>query len=602
MSGTTVAGVETDRVPEPRRETLHAETRSRLWRGAAYLLGAILCGSALFVAADWSDGYLTNYGTLLLSRGEMAFKLHFLLFVLPATVLLAAATAQFPAIGSRLLRAFDALGRLHRGWTLALVGALFVLLVSHWARVGLLRTAPVTDDENAYLFQAQLLASGQLYAEGLPEPIRRAFDNQFIVNGDRRFGMYFVGHPAVMALALKLGAIDWVGSIEAALTFLLALGIANRLYGRRAATLTGVLLALSPFFILISATAMSEPTSALFLTLLWYAALRIEAVPRSVLWWVVAAGALGVAGFTRPQTAVLLALPALVRLTWLVRRRSLRPGWIGPSLFVAVLAASVATFLWVNHVVTGNMLQSSYTAYWQWSGRKWPVAYGPGWSLFAITQNVEQLNFWLFGWPLSLVFAPFFERSGRTWALAAIPLVGIVGYGLLIGMPTLASVGPVYYAELIVPVTILSASGIERVITWSRARFGEGQATRMLVAWPTALVLACLTVFVPVQLASLRLMADISRSPYDLVERHGLAQAIVFVHSLPALAGIRPGAWVYYHRNNSPDLSDPVLFVKDLGPEANRRLLAYLPDRQPFWMGMRDRELVLAPMARESGR
>jgi len=159
-------------------------------------------------------------------------------------------------------------------------------------------------------------------------------------------------------------------------------------------------------------------------------------------------------------------------------------------------------------------------------------------------------------------------------------------------------VGPVYYAELIVPVAILSASGMERAITWTRTQFGEGLATRMLVAWPAALVLVCLAVFLPVQLASLRLMADIARSPYDLVEQHGLEHAVVFVHSLPALSGISPGAWVYYHRNSSPDLSDRVVFVKDLGPEANRRLLAYLTDRRPFWMGVKDSQLVLAPIDR----
>jgi hypothetical protein len=72
---------------------------------------------------------------------------------------------------------------------------------------------------------------------------------------------------------------------------------------------------------------------------------------------------------------------------------------------------------------------------------------------------------------------------------------------------------------------------------------------------------------------------------------------VVFVHSLPALSGVKPGAWVYYHRNNSPDLSNKVLFVRDLGPEANRRLLSYFPGRQGFWMGMHNRQLVLAPLA-----
>jgi len=598
MNGTIVVGAKAERLPGGRREATVTEWAPRLRRGGAYLLGAVLCFSALFVTSDWSDGYLTNYGTLLLSPGELAFKLYLLLFVLPGTLLLAAASAQFPEIGRRLLGAFDALGRGRRRWAWAVAGALFVLLVSHGARVGILRTAPVTDDENVYQFQAHLLASGRLYAEGLPTPIRRSFDNQFIVNGDRWYGMYFVGHPAVMALALKLGAIDWVGSAEAALTFLLALGIANRVYGPRTATLTGILLAMSPFFILISATAMSQPTSALFLTLVWYATLRIEAAPRAVGWWAVAAGALSVAGLTRPQTAALLALPAFARLVWLVHRRHARPGWVGPAAFMTILAGGAATFLWVNHAITGNPLQSSYTAYWEWTGKPWPFPLGPGWTIFAISQNVTQFNFWLFGWPLSLAFAPFFERNCRAWMIAAIPLVGIVGYGLSAGVPTLASVGPVYYAELIVPVVILSASGIERAITLARTWFGDGTATRMLVAWPPALVVACMIAFVPVQLASLQLMVDLARAPYDLVEQRRLDHAVVFVHSLPPLNGVRPGAWVYYHRNNSPDLSDRVLFVRDLGPEANGRLLSYLPGREPFWMGMKDRQLILTPIAR----
>jgi hypothetical protein len=598
MNGSTVVEAKTERPPGPSRDEGVTAQNQRRWRASAYLLGASLCFSALFVGSDMADNYLTTYGTLLLSQGELAFKLNSLLFVLPATLLLAAATAQYPRIGRRLLDAFDGLAGKRRRWAAAVGGALFVLLVSYGARVEILRTAPVTDDENVYLFQAQLLASGRLYAEGLPAPIRPSFDNQFIVNGERWYGMYFVGHPAVMALALKLGAINCVGPAEAALTFLLALGIANRVYGPRTASLTGILLALSPFFILISATAMSQPTSALFLALVWYAALRIEAAPRAVGWWVLAAGALSVAGFTRPQTAALLALPALARVIRLIHRRHVRPGWLGPAVCVTILAGGAAGFLWVNHAITGNRLQSSYTAYWEWSGRPWPFQRGLGWTVLAISQNVAQLNFWLFGWPLSLAFAPFFERHGRAWMIAAIPLVGIVGYGLSTGLPTLASVGPVYYAELIVPVVILSASGIERTITLARTWFGDGSATRMLVAWPPALVLASLITFVPVELASLRIMADIARAPYDLVEEQRLDNAVVFVHSLPPLSGIRPGAWVYYHRNNSPNLSDRVLFVRDLGPEANGRLLSYLPDRRPFWMGMKDRQLILTPITR----
>jgi hypothetical protein len=109
-----------------------------------------------------------------------------------------------------------------------------------------------------------------------------------------------------------------------------------------------------------------------------------------------------------------------------------------------------------------------------------------------------------------------------------------------------------------------------------------------------ATVAACLT-FVPVQLASLQLMSGIARAPYDLVAARGLDRALVFVHGLPALH-VEPGAWVYYHRNPRPDLPDPVLFVRDLGPERDKVLAARLAPRAPYVMGMRGGKLVLEPL------
>jgi hypothetical protein len=92
-------------------------------------------------------------------------------------------------------------------------------------------------------------------------------------------------------------------------------------------------------------------------------------------------------------------------------------------------------------------------------------------------------------------------------------------------------------------------------------------------------------------------MADVTQAPYDLVESRGLQNALVFVHSLPSMS-VAPGSWAYYHRNNSPDLSDRVLFVRDLGPEKDRELMRYLPDRTPYLMQMRQGQLVLQPLER----
>ena len=70
---------------------------------------------------------------------------------------------------------------------------------------------------------------------------------------------------------------------------------------------------------------------------------------------------------------------------------------------------------------------------------------------------------------------------------------------------------------------------------------------------------------------------------------------MIFVQNLPSLEAL-PGAWVYRHRNNSPDLSDRVLFVNDLGAP-NARLLEWLPGgRRGYRMKTEAGRLTLSPL------
>ena len=423
--------------------------------------------------------------------------------------------------------------------------------------------------------------------------MRAFFDNQFIVNNGRWFGMYFIGHGAMLALGLATGLVQWIGAIEAALTVPLAIGIARRVYGGRVAALAGVFLVLSPFFIFVSATHLSQPTSSLFLALFVYSAVRIEAAAREVRWWVVAAAALSAAAIVRPQAAAVVALPFLARLAVLLARRQVAPTALGLGAGLLVLGLGATAFLSINHALTGHALRTSYHAYWE-TVRPLDFRTGPWYPFRELAQNLAHLNFWLFGWPLSLAFVPFFRRSGLGLTLAAVPGLLLAGQALL-GVPTVAAVGPVYFAEAIVPLAILSASGFAEAVAWARRRFADAWPTRFVLAAPVAGTLAALVVFVPAQVASLRLMADIARAPYDLVKAEQLTHAVVFVHSLPARHQA-PGAWVYHHRNPRPDLSDDVLFVRDLGRHRNADLVRYLGDRTPYVMGMRDGRLVLVPV------
>jgi hypothetical protein len=92
-------------------------------------------------------------------------------------------------------------------------------------------------------------------------------------------------------------------------------------------------------------------------------------------------------------------------------------------------------------------------------------------------------------------------------------------------------------------------------------------------------------------------MAWAARAPYDLVEAARVERAVVFVRSLGAL-DFPPWSWAYYPRNPSPALHDRILYVRDLGEERNRELIRFLPDRAPYWMGVRGDQLVLVPLAR----
>jgi hypothetical protein len=558
-----------------------------------YVLAAAFCYASLLAAAPWSNAYLIHYGSFPLSRGEFALKLHLLIFILPATIFLSLALAE--ARPRQLVASFDGLGACRRVRVAPILLALFVFGVVMAVRVYVLRESVVTDDENVYHFQARLLASGRLYAPSTPEAVRAFFDNQYIVNNGRWFGLYFLGHPAMLALALKIGLAQWVGAIEAALIVLLAVGIARRAFNERVGLLAGVLLALSPFFIFVSATHLSQPTSTLFFTSFMYCALRIVQSLRTARWWLLGAATLVVAVFTRPQTGILLSLPFLARITWSALKGSMRPGWGTWAGTVAILAAGAAGFFAVNHALTGSVLKTGYQA-WMAQGHEWEFPWGPAYVVREISQNLAQLNFWLLGWPLSLAFVAFFERTPTSWMLAAVPIIALSWYGLL-ARPTVAAVGPVYYTETIVPLVILTASGLERVILFLQRHVGNVPQTRAAIAAPVAGALACLFAFAPFEVASLRLMADVTQAPYDLVEARGLNHAVVFVRSLPA-QHVSPGSWAYYHRNNSPDLDDPVLFVRDLGPERNKVLMRYLADRSPYWMGMIDGRLVLRPIDR----
>lgn len=575
-----------------------AEDSTRVTRALLLALGGALCLAQIRIAGLTDTGYEILYGRHGWAPGEIAFMLHYLLFGIPAAALLGGALAL--GLGDRLSAGFDRLAALpsRTAWRLAGGAAAAAFLLIALVRLGIFRDTAITDDENVYAFMAQVFASGRLFLPSLPEPVRPFFDNQFIVNDSKWYGIYFPGYPAALALGEWLHAARWVPGLSATLTVPLTFAVGRRAFGQRAALLALPLLVLSPFFVFSSATLLAHAWAGLLFMGFVYAALRIAAAPDAVGWWLLAALALGWAALTRPLSAVAFALPWLGWLGWrLWRDRSGRTG-AGAIVFCLVGAVTLGLFGGYNLALSGSPLVTSYHTFARINNFAFTVgalaAPPPLPSLHELGYTLARLNFWLLGWPVSLALLPFFRRATEGVLLALGTAAVLLAYALS-AVPTINVVGPVHYAELAPSLILLGASGLERVVERARAAAPAPGRERLLLGLPLGATLVMLVTFIPIYGASLRAMADVARAPYALAAERGLDRAVVFVHSLPALHR-RPFAWVYTHRNSSPGLQDRILFVRYLGAEKNKDLMRYLPDRKPYAMGMRGGDLLLVPV------
>jgi len=326
-----------------------------------------------------------------------------------------------------------------------------------------------------------------------------------------------------------------------------------------------------------------------------YAALRAHESPGALRWWLLAGAALGWAALTRPFSAPAFAAPWL---GWLALRlwtaRSPR-ALVGAGASVLVVIGAGLLLLGYQQALSGSPFESGYQTYsrirnWGLVGKA-VTAPPPLPSIHELGHTLARFNFWLFGWPVSLLFVGFFHRlagGARLFASCAGVLLVYTG----ISAATISSAGPAHYAELAAPLVLLSASGFARLLELSRRAGAPAGAPAFTASFPLVATLCALVTFLPVYGGSLRASADLVNAPYALVAAEAQEPALVFVQSLPVTVQ-PPFSWAYYRRNNRPDLSDRVLFVNFLDPERNKVLMRAFPDRVPYVIGVDGRRLVL---------
>lgn len=462
--------------------------------------------------------------------------------------------------------------------------ALLAFTLAGAAGTFVLQWMPVTVDESAYRFSARLLASGHLWIEPYPDKI--FFDRKFLVNDARMYSQYFLGWPALLAPFDALGIPQWANPTLFAASVPAVHAATRRMVGQDGARLASLLFATAPLAVFGAATQLSHTACTFWLA--WTAWFAVRGRGEGAPWWAAAglAIAFGGAFFTRPPSALGVGGPFVVWWAWgALRERASWPRWVAFAVPAVLLAA---VFLAVNHALNGSPWLTGYDEQIRWTRESpylvdspvdSPHVFEASRPFVVLFIALFRFNYSAFGWPLSVLFAAFaFGRVGvRPVVGAALGMAAVNAFIVDVGIDTF---GPVHFFEWILPLVILTAAGVSRLVEVSPsvARATVGVVVGLLVIAPFG--------YHRWRVVDLRLISDHVRKVPDLVEP--LGPSVVFVNQFdwaPWCEGVDVKHFVKPRPDNRPDLSDRVLWVNHATIHHDRGFVAHhFPDRVGYYL------------------
>lgn len=488
---------------------------------------------------------------------------------------------------------------------LALLTSLLAVLVSYWVTERVFEAMPHIEDEIAYVWQAQVIAKGQLTVPSPPEP--HSFLVPFVVDYDGlRFGKYPLGWPVLLAIGIRLGLRSWVNPFLAGLGVWLTYRLGKKLLGETVGLLAAGLTLSSPFFLLNSGSLLSHPFGlvlSLAFAIAWLDATAAGEVngPEAkirTLATLTAGLSLGVLALTRPFTAVAVGLPFSLHGLYLLWRGDRKIRLRVLAIGVLALALGGLNFLW-QYAVTGDAFLNPYTLWWPYD----QIGFGPGigrsesgHSLRLADINTRaslrsgsgDLFGWLsFSWiflPVGLVAAALRKNWRALLVSAVIASLVLLYMAYWVGAWLF---GPRYYFEGLYSLTLLSSLGIAFLAGWP---IEPGAPWKFYTGWRRArplavfalvalLVAGNLVFYLPTRLAGMHGLYEMERAdlmPFLSPEAQELTPALIVVH---------PERWMDYGvllELQSPFLDTPFIFVFSRGAEADARVAEHFPDRNVF--------------------
>jgi hypothetical protein len=448
---------------------------------------------------------------------------------------------------------------------LCAVVALVVLALAGFMIVAkcVLDAFPNSGDEIAYVLQAQTYAQGRLWVD--PPPLAEAFSqDHFFVKGDKWISEYAPGWAMALAPATALGLPLWIvnpviGAVTLAAFFILA----RRYVSCESAWIGVLILGVSSFFVLNSASYFSHSLTTLYGVVFVFFGLRY--IARGEVWCAITAGAcIGLMGLTRTQNAVIFATPFAIALAMTQGRRAglLWFGLGGTPFLVALLA--------FNGAVTGNPL----VAVENWRQAEPLGAPSLGAIRYTLWHFV-QLYIWtspllLFGFIVAFVTA--LRRRSVDFSDWIMPITVI--FFLLYNADGGNQYGPRYYFEAW-PFAVLT---ILKVI--DPILLGAERGTR--AEWISSALIVSLLFeigYLPARLEREHSVVMQRQDVYTQAQSAGLDNAIVIIANKTGV--IRPMEMVDLVRNGLHVGEQKIIYALDMGPR-NARLRSQFPGRSVY--------------------
>ncbi len=589
------------------RESLTQHGRGRIVRIVSSFAGAALALAAFCAIGNvYLDGYRLDLGSLNFPTPRyLAFIACWTVFGGISASLLAVGLCQIcaaPAQSARLAAEWNGVSERH--FLIGTCGA--AVAIPLLLRLLLMHGAPIADDESAYRFAAQLLASGRLSVPS--PPLKIFFDQNFMINDGRLYPVYFLGWPALLAVGIWIHASWFVNPVLSAATVFPLLRILEEFAGLPWARGGVVLFLFAPFVQLAAATLLSH--TACLMALTWALYLYLRARQRGSFRDHAAFGfALALAFCIRPQSTVALGLPLVIAWFLSLRHVEARVRIRAAAAFSVPCVVLGVLFLGSLWVQNGSPWRVGYAKYCQYmvENKFRFTTFGPAdltaiagfefshmWEALARTASgLLRLSSDLFGWPSSFAFVLFalFSRAPRlrlVWGMAA-SFIGLMMFQRDWGIDT---IGPVHAFELSLPIIVLTIVGANSLT--------DRVMPLLSPCLLGALIATAWIGFVPVRLEAVRQIAEHVNTALLAPERQGLHQSLVFAPwPFAPQCKPMPAHFVWFHPTNDPDLQNDILWVNHIDVNQDRRLLDLYPERRGYVLRWNDKcDVVLEPLPR----